>query len=119
MNATDLAKARGGPQHHRTPAPRRDGALSRGRYHRLGDHLARLPIGWYGRSRAAAVLHNGLGNYQAALEAARSAVAHGHPGMSGLALPELVETAVRCGSPGVAESALAELRERTQAGGDA
>ncbi|MFF3672016.1 ATP-binding protein [Microtetraspora malaysiensis] len=78
------------------------------------DSRMTLSVQW-----AAAVLHNGLGNYQAALEAARSAVAHGHLGMSGLALPELVEAAVRCGSPEVAESALADLRERTQAGGDA
>ncbi|MEU0481381.1 hypothetical protein ABZ260_19615 [Streptosporangium sp. NPDC006013] len=78
------------------------------------DSRMTLSVQW-----AAAVLHNGLGNYQAALEAARTAVARGHLGMSGLALPELVEAAVRCGSPDVAESALADLRERAQAGGDA
>jgi ATP-binding cassette subfamily B protein len=30
-------------------------ALLRGMYHRLGDHLARLPIGWYGSSRVGEV----------------------------------------------------------------
>ncbi|WP_129843000.1 ABC transporter ATP-binding protein [Streptomyces sp. RFCAC02] len=30
-------------------------ALLRGMYHRLGDHLARLPIGWYGGSRVGEV----------------------------------------------------------------
>ncbi|RCG17770.1 helix-turn-helix transcriptional regulator [Sphaerisporangium album] len=78
------------------------------------DPRMTLSVQW-----AAAVLHNGLGNYQAALEAARTAVAHGHLGMSGLALPELVEAAVRCGAPAIAESALADLSERTQASGDA
>ncbi|NEW25197.1 ABC transporter ATP-binding protein [Nocardia cyriacigeorgica] len=29
--------------------------LLRGTYHRLGDHLARLPIGWYGRDRVGEV----------------------------------------------------------------
>ncbi|WP_431903006.1 helix-turn-helix transcriptional regulator [Nonomuraea sp. bgisy101] len=78
------------------------------------DSRMTLSVQW-----AAAVLHNGLGNYQAALEAARTAVTHEHLGMSGLALPELAEAAVRCGKPDVAESATADLRERTQAGGDA
>ncbi|MFB9512786.1 ABC transporter ATP-binding protein [Streptomyces purpureus] len=30
-------------------------ALLRGLYHRLGDHLARLPLGWYGASRVGEV----------------------------------------------------------------
>ncbi|MEV4166268.1 AAA family ATPase [Nonomuraea dietziae] len=77
------------------------------------DTRMTLSVQW-----GAAVLHNGLGNYQAALEAARTAVAHGHLGMSGLALPELVEAAVRCGSPDLAKTALTDLRERTRAGGD-
>ncbi|MEU4830659.1 AAA family ATPase [Streptosporangium sp. NPDC023615] len=78
------------------------------------DPRMTLSVQW-----GAAVLHNGLGNYQAALEAARSAVAHGNLGTSGMALPELVEAAVRCGSPDVATGALADLRERAEAGGDA
>lgn len=31
------------------------GALLRGTYHRLGDHLARLPLGWYGPDRVGEV----------------------------------------------------------------
>ncbi|MFC9978117.1 ABC transporter ATP-binding protein [Spirillospora sp. NPDC127200] len=41
--AGDLAGFRGGT------------ALLRGVYHRLGDHLARLPIGWYGADRVGEV----------------------------------------------------------------
>ncbi|WP_245642081.1 AAA family ATPase [Nonomuraea candida] len=65
---------------------------------------------------ATAVLNNGLADYRAALEAARQAVAHGDLGLSGLALPELVEAAVRCGETELAASALRTLSERTQAG---
>jgi DNA-binding CsgD family transcriptional regulator len=65
---------------------------------------------------ATAVLNNSLADYQAALEAAQQAVAHGDLGLSGLALPELVEAAVRCGETELATSALRTLSERTQAG---
>ncbi|MYW00908.1 ABC transporter ATP-binding protein [Streptomyces sp. SID3343] len=34
---------------------RAGGALLRGMYHRLGDHLARLPLGWYGAGRVGEV----------------------------------------------------------------
>ena len=68
---------------------------------------------------AAAVLHNGLADYPAALAAAEQAVALGDLFLAGAALPELVEAAVRCGRPAVAETALAELTERTQASGTA
>ncbi|NUW39590.1 AAA family ATPase [Nonomuraea rhodomycinica] len=65
---------------------------------------------------ATSVLNNGLADYRAALEAARQAVAHGDLGLSGLALPELVEAAVRCGETELAASALRTLSERTRAG---
>ncbi|RJL22937.1 AAA family ATPase [Bailinhaonella thermotolerans] len=65
---------------------------------------------------ATAVLGNGLADYPAALEAARRAVEHGDLGLSGLALPELVEAAVRCGETELAASALRTLTERTRAG---
>ncbi|MEW9552381.1 AAA family ATPase [Nonomuraea sp. NPDC050783] len=65
---------------------------------------------------ATSVLNNGLADYRPALEAARQAVAHGDLGLSGLALPELIEAAVRCGEPELAASALRTLSERTRAG---
>jgi DNA-binding CsgD family transcriptional regulator len=63
---------------------------------------------------AAAVLHNGLADYPAALAAAQQAVALGDLFLAGAALPELVEAAVRCGEPTTAGNALASLTERTQ-----
>lgn len=64
---------------------------------------------------AAAVLHNGLADYPAALAAARKATAHGDLGPEGLSLPELVEAAVRCGEPDTGAVALEALTERTEA----
>ncbi|WP_158885127.1 AAA family ATPase [Amycolatopsis anabasis] len=62
---------------------------------------------------ATAVLHNGLAEYPAALDAATRAVAGGDLFLTGIALPELVEAAVRCGEDTVARSALESLGERT------
>ncbi|MFD0740803.1 hypothetical protein ACFQ1L_01600 [Phytohabitans flavus] len=47
---------------------------------------------------ASALLHNGLGDYPAALAAAQRAIAQSDLFLAGLALPELVEAAVRSGS---------------------
>ncbi|WP_353649173.1 LuxR family transcriptional regulator [Nakamurella sp. A5-74] len=66
---------------------------------------------------AAAVLHNGLANYPAALAAAQQASVHGDLLLAGLALPELIEAAVRCGDHAAATVALKSLTERTSAGG--
>ncbi|GAA4785601.1 LuxR family transcriptional regulator [Streptomyces ziwulingensis] len=66
---------------------------------------------------AAAVLHNGLADYPAALAAARRATAHGDLFLAGISLPELVEAAVRCGEREAAATALESLTERTEAGG--
>ncbi len=68
---------------------------------------------------AAAVLHNGLADYPAALAAARRATAHGDLFVAGFSLPELVEAAVRCGETDAAAEALESLTERTQASGTA
>ncbi|GAB4086049.1 LuxR family transcriptional regulator [Myceligenerans cantabricum] len=68
---------------------------------------------------AAAVLHNGLGEYPAALAAARRATAHGDLFIAGFSLPELVEAAVRCGEREAAVVALADLTERAEAAGTA
>jgi hypothetical protein len=65
--------------------------------HRGGD---RAWLGATDRQRplvTAAVLNNGLGDYPAALAAARQAAAHGDLFLAGFSLPELVEAAVRCG----------------------
>ncbi|MEU9883736.1 ATP-binding protein [Streptomyces phaeochromogenes] len=65
----------------------------------------------------AAVLYNGLGDYPAALAAARQAAAHGDLFLAGFSLPELVEAAVRCGERDEAVTALESLTERTEASG--
>ncbi|GAB2809870.1 hypothetical protein GCM10027176_13240 [Actinoallomurus bryophytorum] len=65
---------------------------------------------------ANAVLHNGIGRYDVALEAASAACRHDELG-SAATLPELVEAATRSGQPRLAESALERLVERTQACG--
>ncbi|WP_370949441.1 AAA family ATPase [Amycolatopsis sp. cg5] len=65
---------------------------------------------------AAAVLHNGLAEYQAALTAARNAVDYGDLFLSGFALPELVEAAVRSGERDEAARALESLTERADGG---
>ena len=64
---------------------------------------------------AAALLNNGLGRYQAAMDGARRASDDGDFGYSSAALPELIESACRSGEPGVAGAALSRLEERTRA----
>ncbi len=65
---------------------------------------------------AAAVLHNGLGNYQGALTAARRAREHDELGFGVWVLPELIEAAARSGHDELAAAALRELSERTSLG---
>ena len=72
-----------------------------------------LTFGEYAR----AVLHNGLGHYRAALDAAQSASAQDELMLSAWSLPELVEAAARCGRTELAADALERLCERTQAAG--
>jgi DNA-binding CsgD family transcriptional regulator len=62
---------------------------------------------------AAAVLHNGLGEYGLALVAAQQALEQDELGFAVWVLPELVEAAARSGEPIVAASALERLTERT------
>jgi DNA-binding CsgD family transcriptional regulator len=66
---------------------------------------------------AAAVLNNGLGRYEAALEAARRGSEDDDQGYAGWALAELVEAATRAGMPEAAAAALPRLEERTRAAG--
>jgi ATP/maltotriose-dependent transcriptional regulator MalT len=66
---------------------------------------------------ARAVLHNGLGQYQMALDPAQSASAQDELMLSVWSLPELVEAAARCGRTDLAAGALERLSERTQAAG--
>ena len=66
---------------------------------------------------ASAVLNNGLGRYEAAMDGAKRASDDGDFGYSGAALPELVEAATRAGEPEVAAAALPRLEERTRAAG--
>jgi DNA-binding CsgD family transcriptional regulator len=62
---------------------------------------------------AAAVFHNSVADYPAALAAARAAVDLDDLFLSGMALPELVEAAVRCRDRRTAGWALTHLAERT------
>jgi DNA-binding CsgD family transcriptional regulator len=66
---------------------------------------------------ATALLNNGLGRYEAAVEAATRGSEDDDQGFVGWALAELVEAAVRCGKPELAAGALVRLEERTQAAG--
>lgn len=66
---------------------------------------------------AVAVLHNALGDYPAAEEAAARASASYELPNSSLALPELVEAAVRAGRPERAAAALEQLGTRARASG--
>jgi DNA-binding CsgD family transcriptional regulator len=64
-----------------------------------------------------AVLHNGLGHYQAALDPGQSASVQDELMFSVWSLPELVEAAARCGRTELAADAVERLCERTQAAG--
>ncbi|GAB3845525.1 hypothetical protein GCM10029963_23950 [Micromonospora andamanensis] len=68
---------------------------------------------------SAAILHNGLAEYPAALTAARQAVAQGGLSMAGFAPPELVEAAIRCDEPDTAAAALESVTARAAAAGTA
>ncbi|WP_410791151.1 helix-turn-helix transcriptional regulator [Kribbella sp. C-35] len=64
-----------------------------------------------------AVLHNALGRYDVALDAAREACKYDDLGIYSFALPELVEAASRSGEQDEAAAALHRVRERTDAAG--
>jgi DNA-binding CsgD family transcriptional regulator/tetratricopeptide (TPR) repeat protein len=66
---------------------------------------------------ATAVLYNGLGRYELALPAARSAIASADVVTSSWALQELVEAAARSGLVDVARAAVDRLAEHTGASG--
>lgn len=66
---------------------------------------------------ATAVLHNGMGRYQVALQALQNACRHEDLGIHAWNLVELVESAARADETAVAKSALEELEERTAAAG--
>ena len=69
-------------------------------------------IGLAGYTKA--VLYNGLGRYQAALEAARAGSEHDDLELSGFTLVELVEAAARAGAHDEAREAFQRLEGRTQ-----
>jgi len=66
---------------------------------------------------ATAVLYNGLGRYDLALDAAQQASTYPEEPTSGWALYELIEAATRVGKPEQAASALRQLAKTTQASG--
>jgi DNA-binding CsgD family transcriptional regulator len=66
---------------------------------------------------AAAVLHNGLSEYEPAFDCARQACAGDEVATSSWALPELVEAASRAGRKEVASAAADQLRQRARASG--
>ena len=63
------------------------------------------------------LLHNGLGRYEDALVAVRSATGHPYQGGSNWGVIELVEAAARTGNVDSASAALAELEKDTRASG--
>jgi DNA-binding CsgD family transcriptional regulator len=86
----------------------------------LEDMLARGEgIGLSTTQWASALLYNGLGRYDAALEAAQQLVDPPRKldATINWVLPELVEAAVRCGEADVAAAAVDQLSEMTRAGG--
>ncbi|MEV4234712.1 AAA family ATPase [Nocardia sp. NPDC049737] len=64
-----------------------------------------------------AVLHNGFGQYEAALASAEEACEYDELGGFGFAVVELVEAAVRLGARETAEAAVRRLEERVDASG--
>ena len=72
-----------------------------------------LGLAWY----ATAVLHNGLGGYEAALAGARRACEYEDLGFYGWSLAELVEAGARSGAGDEASAALRQLGERTRGAG--
>jgi DNA-binding CsgD family transcriptional regulator len=70
---------------------------------------------WGGHWWLTALLHNGHGQYDAALTAARKACEHEDVMFYGRALVELIEAGVLGGAPDEAAAAFGSLRERTQA----
>ncbi|HET9737874.1 MAG TPA: AAA family ATPase [Solirubrobacteraceae bacterium] len=66
---------------------------------------------------ARAVLHNGLGDYEAALAPAQSASARDELMVSVWSVPELIEAATRSRRTEIAAEALERLSERTRAAG--
>jgi DNA-binding CsgD family transcriptional regulator len=66
---------------------------------------------------SAALLYNGLGQYDKALAAAELVCEYDDIGVLGWSLTELIEAAVRSGQPGRAASALERLTETTSASG--
>ncbi|OSP38875.1 hypothetical protein B7767_34725 [Streptomyces sp. 13-12-16] len=83
----------------------------------IGDAVNRSEgIGVSVAYRAEAVLHNGLGRYEEAFDAARQACAHPHDLVTAnLGLAELVEAAVRSGRHDAAKEALDRLTRTTDA----
>jgi len=63
------------------------------------------------------LLELGLGNYQAALQSARTVYADDAPLFGVYVLPDLIEAAARCGEAGLAEAALGRLADRARATG--
>jgi DNA-binding CsgD family transcriptional regulator len=66
---------------------------------------------------ATAILNNGLGRYEAAIDGAKRGSDDGDWGYAVASLPELVEAATRSGRPEVAAAALPRLEARTRAAG--
>jgi DNA-binding CsgD family transcriptional regulator len=66
---------------------------------------------------AGGVLHNGLGRYEAAVDAALRGSADDDQGYAGWSLAELVEAATHSGRPDLSAAALPRLEERTTAAG--
>jgi DNA-binding CsgD family transcriptional regulator len=84
---------------------------------RSSGEASRLGIGRMSLSamHSAAVLNNGIGRYDVALEAARRAFGHDPLGHMPFVIPELAEAASRTGDAALVETVLAWLSERASA----
>jgi hypothetical protein len=104
-----LASMRG---HHATATQLIDATISEAKARGQGIAVARAH--WM-----AAMLHNGLGQYDRALIAGRQAIENitAAPLVAMRALPELVEAAARAGHEGLASDALERLAEITRSAG--
>jgi DNA-binding CsgD family transcriptional regulator len=69
------------------------------------------------RDYGTAVLRNGLGDYDAAVTAARAACEHDDIALVAWAMVELIEAAARCDRPDLAGPAVERLAERARAAG--
>lgn len=118
-----ITRATGAPP---LPNARLSLAAWRGRQHETSELFSTMTAGATARGEgltissaemSLAYLHNGLGNYDSALDAATTLFEFDELAHSSVALPELIEAAVRAGKPERAAAAVERLTSRANASG--